>query len=350
MSVDAAKPKKASKKSPGYDEAIDSLHTLPLEIMPVLTPALKRALMIKNARLSSVIEMFKGEGIGSGQVTPEELPGFINGHDETLAHDIRMLEQLARLESFDVYSLRMQLRESGIAFDNYESLQLSESKRAELTEYMKTFTRPLIQRIYGGDQNDITDVSQIIAMVAQPNRERAISELKNLARELGVELIEVPAFLERYGDVFLSLSYFRSCLDSIMEDLPDLIAWMLEASENHQIRSDRNSARVIEEVAENLNAISTSIVGRFEVFDQRSHQFWNDINANSFRVFQDLVNAHHVSIGAVLCGLAVKTGLWKERFPTREGGPLKRLEFVRSEIYPGLAKIVKIEQDVGSAM
>ena len=107
---------------------------------------------------------------------------------------------------------------------------------------------------------------------------------------------------------------------------------------------------MLEEVAENLNAISTSIVGRFEVFDQRSHQFWNDINANSFRVFQDLVNAHHVSIGAVLCGLAVKTGLWKERFPTREGGPLKRLEFVRSEIYPGLAKIVKIEQDVGSAM
>ena len=60
------------------------------------------------------------------------------------------------------------------------------------------------------------------------------------------------------------------------------------------------------------------------------------------------MNAHHVSIGAVLCGLAVKTGLWKVRFPTREGGPQKRMEFVRSEIYPGLTKILKIEQEVGA--
>jgi len=349
MAVPGSQGSKSGLRKKGYDEAIDSLHTLPLEIMPVLTPGLKKALLIKNARLDSVIELFHDESAGSGQVTPEELPGFIKGHDETLGQDIRMLEQLAQLESFDIYSLRMQLRESGIAFDNYESLQLSPAKRAELTEYMKTFTRPLIQRIYGGEETEISDVSQIIALVAQPNREKAISELKKLASELGVELIEVPAFLERYGDVFLSLSYFRSCLDEIMEDLPQLVDWMNEARENYQVRNDRNSQRVLDEVEENINQISTSIVGRFEVFDQRSHAFWNDINANSFRVFQELVSAHHVSIGAVLCGLAVKTGIWKERFPTREGGPLKRLEFVRSEIYPGLAKILKIEKEVGAA-
>jgi hypothetical protein len=346
MSGEAATKKKAA----AYDEAIDSLHTLPLEIMPVLTPGLKKALMIKNAPLNSVVELFKDSSTGSGQVTPEELPGFIHGHDETLQQDIQMLERLARLESFDVYSLRMQLRESGIGFENYDALQLSPTKRAELTEYMKTFTRPLIQRIYGGEQTEITDVSQIITMVAQPNRERAISELKKLASELGVELIEVPAFLERYGDVFLSLSYFRSCLDAIMEDIPLLLEWMNQARENQQVRSDRNSARVMDEVEESFNQISTSIVGRFEVFDQRSHAFWSDINANSFRVFQDLVKSHHVSIGAVLCGLAVKTGIWKDRFPTREGGPLKRVEFVRSEIFPGLARILKIEQEVGSVM
>ena len=143
-------------------------------------------------------------------MAPEDLPGFIHGHDETLTEDIRMLEELALLESFDVYSLRMKLRESGIAFDNYDALQLSDAKRAELTEYMKNFTRPLIQRIYGGEQTEISDVSQIIAMVAQPNREKAINELKKLAKELGVELIEVPTFLERYGDVFLAL-LFQSC-------------------------------------------------------------------------------------------------------------------------------------------
>ncbi len=37
----------------------DALHILPLEFLPIQTPGLKRARMIKNARLMSVVELFK---------------------------------------------------------------------------------------------------------------------------------------------------------------------------------------------------------------------------------------------------------------------------------------------------
>ena len=69
------------------------------------------------------------------------------------------IRALAALNSFDVYSLRIQLRTLGIDVDDIESLRLSKEKRAELTKYMVGFTRPLIRQIYGDAETEISDVS-----------------------------------------------------------------------------------------------------------------------------------------------------------------------------------------------
>ena len=106
---------------------------------------------------------------------------------------------------------------------------------------------------------------------------------------------------------------------------------------------DPANKRLIEEVKQDLEGISTSIVGRFEYFNHRSHSFWDNINAETFREFRNLVTAHHVSIGAVLCGLAVKMQMWHQRFPQGGGAPPSRVEFIRTEIYPGLGRIKKLE-------
>lgn len=348
MSVKLEMDKSAAKKQVD-EEALDSLHTLPLSIIPLQTPGLKKAFMIKNARLESVIEIFRDGTSGSGQIEPKELPGFFQDIGGALSHDMIILDKLANLESFDVYSLRLELRKLEIGFEDYDALKLSDKKRAELTEYMRAFTRPLIQRVYGGDQTDeITDVGQIIRMVASPNRNEAVAKLKRLAEELNTSLTEVPNFLERYGDIFLSLSYFRNCLDKLMQQVPVFITWMQELHSNYQVQSDRNQMKSLIEIESDLNEISTSLVGRFEYFNHRSHDFWESISADSFQSFQELVTAHHVSIGAVLCGLAVKMNLYEERFPSRGGGPVKRLEFINSEIRPGLKRIKDIEQKVGA--
>ncbi|MBT6138664.1 MAG: hypothetical protein HOH65_14430 [Rhodospirillaceae bacterium] len=330
-------------------DALDSLHTLPLSIIPLETAGLLKVQMIKNARLESVIEIFSDGTAGSGQVSSNELTQFFSDNGGALQRDIVMLDRLAMLESFDIYSLRIELRKLDIGFENYDALQISEKKRAELTDYMRAFTRPLMNRVYGGEDNEISDVSEILAMLTKPNREEAMRQLRAIADDLQIDILEVPQFLERYGDLFLSISYFRSCLDNLMKQVPVYLDWLNESLSSTQIANDPNQKRIVQEVDTQLNEISTSIVGRFEFFDLRSRDFWDDINADSFREFQKLITGHHTTIGAVLCGLAVKMDLWNQRFPSHGGGPTKRLEFTMSEIRPGLSRIMEIENRMGAA-
>jgi hypothetical protein len=51
----------------------DSLHIMPLHILPLKTPGLMHARMIKNVHFDSMIELFHDSETGSGQVEPSRL-------------------------------------------------------------------------------------------------------------------------------------------------------------------------------------------------------------------------------------------------------------------------------------
>jgi hypothetical protein len=329
------------------DTARDALHILPLGILPMRTTGLKRAKLIKNARLETVVEVFHDRQSGSGQVSPDHLSSLFPTHKQELRIDMVQVAKLTRINSFDVYTLRKELRRVGIEVNKAEHLRLSDSKRAELTGYMKDFTRPLLQQVYGSEDRRIGDVSDIISMLSNPDREEALRNLRLLSEKLKVKLQDIPDFLEDYGDVFLSLAYFRNCLDGIVPEVQRFMRWAKEAGESELIGRDRNVMRMLGDVQTKLTAITTSITGRFEAFDRRSKDFWTDISAESFRDVRRQIEAHHVTIGGVLCGLAVKMALWRERFPRGGGGPQKRVEFIRSEILPGLDHINAIEKSAG---
>lgn len=328
-------------------DTMDSLHALPLSIVPLKTPGLRKSAMIKNARLASVIELFRDGSAGSGQIEPTAVTDFYQNTPE-LRDDLGILDAMGNLQSFDVYSLRIELRRLNIGFSDFDCLKLSPKKQTELNAFMRTFTRPLISRVYGNDNSNVTDVGEIIRMLAQPDRQAAIKQLQRLADELNVTIMEVPSFIEHYGDIFLSLSYYRNCFDETMRDIPSFLVWMDDIRDNHQIRGDRAQLKMLDDIENGLNEITASITQRFGFFSTISRDFWSDISAESFREFRDTVTAHHVSIGAVLCGLSVKMKFWKERFPQANGGPSKRLEFLQSEIFPGLEHIRRIEKSVGA--
>jgi hypothetical protein len=328
-------------------DTMDALHALPLAIMPLKTPGLRKSAMIKNARLDSVIEMFRDGSSGSGQIEPNAVTDFYQDTSE-LREDLGVLGAIGNLQSFDVYSLRIELRNLNIGFSDFDCLKLSPKKQTELNAFMRTFTRPLIARVFGSENQDVTDVGEIIQMLAQPDRQAAIKQLQRLADELNVTIMEVPSFIEHYGDIFLSLSYYRNCFDETMRHIPNFLVWMDELRDNHQVRGDRAQNKMLDDIENGMNEITTSVTGRFSFFTTISRDFWSDISAESFREFRDTVTAHHVSIGAVLCGLSVKMKLWKERFRQGNGGPSKRLEFLQSEIHPGLEHIRRIEKSVGA--
>lgn len=340
----------ADSDAPLFDDSSrDALHILPLGMLPVATPGLKRAKLIKNARLETVVEVFHDRQAGSGQLSPDHLIALFPTHEAELQVDMVQINKLVGLTSFDIYTLRKELRRVGIEVNNQRYLHLSDRKRDELTSYMKDFTRPLLQQVYGSEQRPITDVSDILALLANPDRAEAMRNLRLLSEKLKVQLQDIPDFLEEYGDVFLSLAYFRNCLDELVPHVQRFMKWAAEAGGTEQAARDRNTTRLLADVQSKLTEITTSITGRFESFDRRSKDFWNNISADSFRVVRQQIDSHHITIGGVLCGLAVKMSLWNERFPRGGGGPQKRVEFIRSEILPGLDHIERIEKSASIA-
>lgn len=321
----------------------DALHILPLADIPLEVTGLRRAFMIKNVQLESVIEIFNDEHAGSGQIPVRQIRQVFSATKAEATRDSVKLGRLANLNSFDVYSLRIELRRLEIDVNDAAALKLSDSKRQQLTTYMKSFTRPLIQQVFGQGTETYSDVFEIINALQNPNRAEAIANLKRLADGLSIRIHEIPAFLEDYGDTFLSLAYFRSCLDRIVPELDQFMPWMNEVKNSWQHRTDRPLMKTLAEVEAMLTDISTSLTGRFEYFDRRSRDFWEKIDGATFRDVKQVITAHHVTIGGVLCGLAVKMALWKRRFENNPGSPNRRVEFIKSEIIPGLKRLQELE-------
>ena len=111
------------------DQDRDSLYALPLSIVPLQTQGLRQARMVKNTHLDSVLELFHEEDGGSGQIDIREV-GKAFGWSSSQGHpDYSILYKLQEMPSFDVYSLRILLRDQDIPVNDIDELKLSESKR-----------------------------------------------------------------------------------------------------------------------------------------------------------------------------------------------------------------------------
>ena len=326
------------------DSDRDALHILPLSMLPFETPGLKRARMIKNVRLESVIELFSEEGTGSGQMDIRDIGQEFGWPDDQIHPDLVMLRKLALLPSFDVYSLRISLRQQGIDVENQDALKLSDAKTRDLTAYMTGFTHALIKEIYGSSDINIESFNDIIALFRDPDIKKAKEQLDVMASKLGIGLAEIPTFLEDYGDIFLSLSYYRQSLDEIEPVIEEFLGSMDEIRSNWQLKQDQNLMRTCKMLQSTINELMAEITGRFENFEQGTKDLWNDISAKRFQRVKSLIESYHTTIGGVLCALSVKIDAWHNLFPSHDtGGPVKRAEFIMSEMKQGIENIQKIE-------
>jgi hypothetical protein len=332
---------------PLEDGEMDSLFILPLRIIPLETPALRTARLIKNVRLRSVVELFSNvEGTGSGQVEVEALPKLFGWPDDKIHPDFLVVRKLALLPSYDIYSLRISLRQQGISVSSSEALRLSPEKNAELTSYMCLFTRPLIHEIYGDENVNIQSFDDVIALFRDPDIQKAKQNLQRMADKLHLNLSDVPRFIEDYGDIFLSLSYYRQCLDKLEPIISDFLGSMYDIRNNWQLKQDANLLRTCEMIESSVNGLMANITGRFENFDRSTKDMWANISADRFKKVKELIESYHTSIGGILCALTVKMNAWARMFPKKlSGGPVKRGEFIMSEMKQGFESIKKTEDD-----
>jgi hypothetical protein len=323
----------------------DSLHILPLAIIPLETPALRRARMIKNVRLDSVVELFQDKSTGSGQIGIEDLPREF-GWSESPSHpDHVVARKLALLPTYDVYSLRLLLRDLGIRVNDHQALRLSEQKNRELTDYMTGFTRPLIKNVYGNENINVDKFEDIVNLFSQPDVENAIKKLKIMAARLEIRVHEVPKFLEDYGDIFLSVSYYKDTYERVEPIVCNFLDSLNDLEKNYQLRREAGLMGVCRTLQDTVAAVMDGLADRFSSFDRATDNFWTNVSAERFRQVQQLITSHHITTGGVLCALSVKMDAWIKKFPSKNiGGPKRRAEFVMTEIRHGVEKIQRIQE------
>jgi len=317
----------------------DSLHILPLAMIPFEHPGLRRARMIKNARLESVIELFSGEGMGSGQIGVRDVAQEFQWSNGGREKDLGTLHKLAELPSFDVYSLRISLREQDVAVNDYDDLKLSASKKKELGIYMQEFTRQLVLQIYGDDE-EINDYKDVLALFRHPDVKEAKRKLGIIADKLEIRLDQIPAFFEDYGDVFLSVSYYRRCFDQIALTIGNFGASVKEIQDAYALKGSGQLVRNCQRTNFMVNEYVAVVRGRFQSFDISTKEMWNNVSSQSFHRIESMIQGSYKEIGKILCALTVKMDAWTRKFPTRDtGGAMKRAEFINSDIRQGLTAL-----------
>lgn len=327
------------------DSDRDALHILPLSILPIETAALHRMCLIKNAALEGVVEIFKGDNTGSGQVDVDHLQKEF-GWEPTPPHpDMTLLHQLADLPSYDVYSLRILLRELKIPIAEPSALSLSESKKLELTEYMKEFTRPLIVRIYGGKDKTITDFDNIVTLLRDPDVDKAREKLQIMADQLKIKIDEVPKFLEDYGDIYLSLAYFKKCLDDYQKIINSFLVGLDQLRTDTRFEDDKNFVDTCNLMNLTINHVISANKHRFEHFDSITKDMWVDVTAEKFHQVESIIRSNHTTIGGGICALSVKMSAWSRLFPSKKsGGPIARYKYIMSEMRQGFDTILELER------
>ena len=321
----------------------DSLHILPLSDLPIHTPGLNHARLIKNVHLESVIEMFSGKATGSGQLRIEDLPKEFSWDGSNPPPDLQILRKLAQLASFDVYSLRVTLRAGGIEVNSHDALKLSVQRNAELSEYTRDFTRPLLAEIYGSDSTDIQNFGDVIELFRDPDVKHARENLRLMARKLAIEPENIPVFLEDFGDIFLSLSYYRQCFDTIEPMINSFLECLEDLRGNYQLKDDVNLQNTINTMESTINRAMANISGPFDNFHRGTKHMWANVSAENFRQVEALISGYHTTIGGILCALSVKMYAWSSSFPNAAvGGPGKRAEFIMTEMRPGFDSLKEI--------
>jgi hypothetical protein len=314
----------------------DAMDALPLSLIPLSTRALKSARLIKNARLETAVEIHRDARSGSLQIRPEDVPSTFPGSRD----DHRIISELATLHTYDVYSLRASLKKLGIAADR-TSLDLSSDLKEKLQQFSAEFTRPLLQNIYG---DGTLDPTQDLGRLFRGGRTaQAAQRLKAMSERTGIPVEEIPAFLETYSDLFLSVIYYRHNFDNISMDIDRCSSWLKDISLQRDAAASAQSAAHYRHVDETLRLLSTSIRGRLNGFRRAFDVFWRDMNRDTLGKLQREIETRHETTGGMLCGLVVKMRHWSRTFHSRtSGGPSTRLQYVTAEMEPGLDKLCKL--------
>ncbi|MBL8643772.1 MAG: hypothetical protein JNK21_07550 [Rhodospirillaceae bacterium] len=314
----------------------DTLHSIKLSTLPVSHAALRKARMIKNCRLQSVIELYRDQNSGSGQIAVDQLDVALgipsSGHP-----DLVLLRGVALLPAFDAFSVRLLLREMGATPEQLSAIGVSPEKQRQLDKFMETFTLPLLRYVYGRQDVGQAGMQQLFAMFRNPDVALAQSHLTRLASKVRIPVAGIPGFLENYSDTFLAIAFYQQSY----QDLVAVIASFLEAVRDvaAQIKFKHNQVvkNVCEEIEQTFRHVMKAIGTRLSAAERLAAALWADDVTAPFQVFQGKLREFQVLIGMLLCSLAAKVDAWRAAFPNAKVGSTQaRAQMISADIAYGM--------------
>ena len=316
------------------NEDRDRIHILTLSMITLNAQMLRKTRMVKNSHLESVVELYKGDETGSGQVAVGQLKTVFR---DISYEDLAVLKKLSELHSYDVYSLRRLLRELEIDVTDQSGLQLSKQKQDELAGYMKSFTRPLIVKLYGDEGVGLEKPDDLLELFKHSESKHVLHNLKLFAQTLSIQVDEIPKVLADYGDLYMSISYYRELLQSIGPIFGQFNATIDEIRSNRQLQQNQNLIQSCTQVQSKFKSIATDLFKRFKSFDETSDAMWRSGEADAFGAFGQSISGSQTALGSMLCALTVKMNDWQTQFPhANVGGPLKWADYIVNDMRQGL--------------
>lgn len=79
-------------------------------------------------------------------------------------------------------------------------------------------------------------LESVVELFQDPDTQKVRKKLQMLSDKLSSEIQDVPLILEDYGDVFLSLSYYRQCMEKLEPQIDDFLESITEIRGNYQLR------------------------------------------------------------------------------------------------------------------
>jgi len=159
-----------------------------------------------------------------------------------------------------------------------------------------------------------------------------------------IPVTAIPKFLEDYADIFMSLSYYKQCLDQLLPGVQSFLFTLKDIRGNHQLRYDVNLMKTCDFTENVINGTLANVTGRLESFNKSTADMWRNLSAERFRKIEQLILSYHTVIGGVLCALSVKINAWTKNFPRPDAaGPVRRAAFIMSDMRQGIDRISAIE-------
>ncbi len=80
---------------------------------------------------------------------------------------------------------------------------------------------------------------------------------------------------------------------------------------------------------------------RFERLARIANVDWETIDISGLQKIQNGMEVNQSYLASGVCGLAVKVYEWEKKFPTATGSPDRCLDFIASDLMPGLNELAR---------